>query len=91
VEGEGIIVRVSVEPGFAEVPALATLVDRDDATSFVVKTAGVDEGVVAGVVQSRQVSVEEVCESGGEFVRMLLFVCVGAADEFRSRRDAPFV
>jgi hypothetical protein len=55
-----------------------------------VKAAGVDEGVVASVVQSRQVSVEEVCESGGEFVRMLLFVCVGAADEFRSRRDAPF-
>ena len=53
---------------------MAVLVDRDDAMTFMVKAAGVDEGMVAGVVQSRQVSVEEVSESSGEFVRMLLFV-----------------
>jgi hypothetical protein len=52
-----------------------------------VKAAGVDEGVVAGVVQSRQVSVEEIGESGGEFVRMLLFVGLGSSDEFRSRHN----
>ena len=65
---------------------MAVLVDRDDAMTFMVKAAGVDEGVVAGVVQSRQVSVEEIGESGGEFVRMLLFVGLGSSDEFRSRR-----
>ena len=82
---------VGVEPGFAEALTMAALVDGDDSVAFMVKAASVDEGVVASVVQSRQVSVEEVCEGGGEFIRMLLFICVGAADEFRSRRDAPFV
>ena len=86
-KGEGFVVRVGIQPGFAEILALATLVDRDDAMSFVVKAAGVDEGVVASVVQSRQVSLEEVGESGGEFVRMLLFVGLRSSDEFRSRHD----
>ena len=69
---------------------MAALVDRDDATSFVVKTAGVDEGVVVGMIQSRQVTVEEIGEGGGEFVRMLLFVRLRSTGEFRSRRDVPF-
>ena len=59
----------------------------------------IDDDEAAGVSAYRRVgaelgeaeSVEEVGEGGGEFIRMLLFVCVGTADEFRSRRDAPFV
>ena len=90
VKGAGGVVRIGVSPGFSETLALAVLVDRDDAMSFMVKATGLDEGVVAGVVQSRQVSVEEIGESGGEFVRMLLFVGLRSSDEFRSRREVPF-
>ena len=64
---------------------MAVLVDRDDAVSFVMKAAGVDKAMTASVVQSRQVAMEEVGESGGEFVRVLLFVSMRGADEFRSR------
>jgi hypothetical protein len=49
------------------------------------KAAGVDKAMTASVVQSRQVAMEEVGESGGEFVRVLLFVSMRGADEFRSR------
>ena len=82
--------RVGIQSGFAETPALAALIDGDDAAAFVVKAAGMDDAMAASLVQARKVSVEEVGEGGGEFVRMLLFVSVGGADEFRCRHDVPF-
>jgi hypothetical protein len=74
VEGEGSVVRVRVEPGFAEASALAALVDGDDAVAFVVQAAGLDEAMAAGVVQAGEVALLEVGEGRGEFVRMFLFV-----------------
>ena len=88
-KGEGFVLRVGIQSGFAEIPALAALIDGDDATAFVVKAAGVDEAMAAGLVQARKVSVEEVGEGGGEFVRMLLLVGLRGADEFRCRHDVP--
>ena len=49
-KGEGFVVRVGIQPGFAEALAMAALVDRDDAMSFMVKAAGVNEAMAAGVV-----------------------------------------
>jgi hypothetical protein len=49
-KGEGFVVRVGIQPGFAEVPALAALVDGDDSMAFVVKAASVNEAMAAGVV-----------------------------------------
>ena len=44
---------------------MAALVEGDDPVAFMVKAAGVDEAMAAGVVQAREVAVEEVGEGGG--------------------------
>ena len=90
VQGEGFVVRIGVQPGFAKVLALAALVDGDDALSLVVKASGLDEAMTSGVVQSGEVALEEIGKGCGEFVRVLLFVGLRAADELRRRKDAPF-
>jgi hypothetical protein len=90
VQGEGFVVRIGVEPGFAKVPSLAALIDGDDALSFVVKASGLDEAMTSGMVKSGEVALEEVGKGCGEFVRVLLLVGLRAADELRRRRDALF-
>ena len=89
-EGACPVVRVGVESGFAQVSALAALVDRDDPPSFVVQAAGVDESGVSGVAQAWEVALFEVGESRGELVGVLLLVVLSGADEGRCRTDEPF-
>ena len=50
VKGEGFVVWVGVEPGFAEALTMAALVDGDYSVAFMVKAAGVNEAMAAGVV-----------------------------------------
>jgi hypothetical protein len=83
-------VREGVEAGLAEIPSMSALVDGDDPMPFMVKAADLDEARVVGVVQAGEVTVLEVGEGRGEFVRGLLLIGSHGAPEFRRRHDVPF-